>query len=305
MALSDIPQHHPADAERFKGIFHRLFESGSIHRVVFGRNPGYPTGEHLSSGLTRVPFIVICMEGVVEIGCVENGAVAKHQLLPAEAVFMKSDTWIYCDHSRAPLYLRITIDTDRLLFGCEQKTQYQPLTRHSTQKLEIFPCIRILPSSSRALVQRLESPPACHGQSPWELHSFNLLLTDLYQNLFLTEETLSGKGERTWQSVRMYLEEHCGFPLTRKNVSASFGISPNHISRLFARFSESGFNETLERLRMEKATGLLRSSPLTVSEIAVKCGYSGANYFIRAFGKKFEMTPGKYREAVSIKSIRT
>jgi transcriptional regulator GlxA family with amidase domain len=49
-------------------------------------------------------------------------------------------------------------------------------------------------------------------------------------------------------------------------------------------------------LRIERAKALLRSSSLTVTEIAFRTGHRDSNYFSRLFRRKTGQTPREYRE---------
>jgi AraC-like DNA-binding protein len=297
MNKMEIPEHVPATAERFKPVFQRIFSSGGIRRLIIGQEAGFPSKQYLSSGLTRVPFIIMCIRGSVEIGLMKNGEVELHTLGENEAVFMQSNTWIFCDHGHARLYARVTLDTGHTLFGLEEKTKDRPLAPLVTERLELYPCPHLPGPLSQMLVNRILEPGEFPPGSSWMLHAFNLLLDELYELFYKKEPAPLSRSYSTWHAIRNYLQEHCGLPLSRKNVARAFSLTPNHVSRLFARFTEGGFNDTLEKIRMEQASAMLRSTRLTISEIAYTCGYGSANYFTRVFRLTYAATPGEYRMA--------
>lgn len=49
--------------------------------------------------------------------------------------------------------------------------------------------------------------------------------------------------------------------------------------------------------RCELAKELLRSSPLSLAEIALACGFADQSHFTRAFARLVGMTPGAWRRA--------
>lgn len=56
------------------------------------------------------------------------------------------------------------------------------------------------------------------------------------------------------------------------------------------------FTDYLSSVRIDAAKELLKSTNLTVTEIAGKVGYEDLNYFIRTFKKTVGMSPGQYRQ---------
>ena len=51
------------------------------------------------------------------------------------------------------------------------------------------------------------------------------------------------------------------------------------------------------QLRLEKARFLLESADLPQSQVAYQCGFADESYFIRAFRKKYHVTPAVYRKS--------
>jgi len=61
---------------------------------------------------------------------------------------------------------------------------------------------------------------------------------------------------------------------------------------------ETGFApiDYLIRVRMEKASQLLKSSFLSVKEVMASVGYNSKGHFTRHFKKRFSVTPSEYRK---------
>jgi AraC-like DNA-binding protein len=65
-----------------------------------------------------------------------------------------------------------------------------------------------------------------------------------------------------------------------------------------ARFKEAAGvcpKEYQTALRLQRAMTLLRTTEASVEEVAGQCGFSCANYFIKAFAKRVGTTPHRYR----------
>jgi len=105
----------------------------------------------------------------------------------------------------------------------------------------------------------------------------------------------AGKAAATFERVRACLDYSYMRPVTREEVAARFGLTPNYLSDLFRRMTGRGFREYVEERRFDMAKRLLRSTALPVKAVAEQCGFSGEVYFIRRFRELFGRPPGRYR----------
>ncbi|WP_345984885.1 AraC family transcriptional regulator [Sulfurimonas sp. HSL-1656] len=93
-----------------------------------------------------------------------------------------------------------------------------------------------------------------------------------------------------------YIYEHIDTPINLDTLSADFGVSKFHMHRLFKREFGRNIHETIQSIRLQMAANLLiTNKKSTISKIAAMTGYSSQTSFIRAFGKKFAMTPKAWR----------
>lgn len=98
------------------------------------------------------------------------------------------------------------------------------------------------------------------------------------------------------QLMLNYLREHCAEPLGRDEVAAKLGISPTHFSRTLKAYTGMTFSEQLSRIRMEKASTLLRQSKWGLLAVAAECGFTDQSYFTKVFKRHFGTTPAHYRK---------
>lgn len=98
-----------------------------------------------------------------------------------------------------------------------------------------------------------------------------------------------------WQQINTFIREHRNEPITRKQLAKLFIISPGYVSQLCREYVGKSFSELKLSYQFERAEKLLRHTRLTIDEIALQCGFSGANYFIRRFKKEYGITPNHYR----------
>ena len=127
-------------------------------------------------------------------------------------------------------------------------------------------------------------------------------------NALAEEERLT--DERSALMLRLRLHELllqcsrvCSFPAdvptdihTTDRQILQAGFSPNYLSRKFREAVGIGVHEYLVFIRLRSAAGELVSTDSSVTEIALRCGFSDSNYFKDAFKKKYGMTPRMYRK---------
>ena len=92
------------------------------------------------------------------------------------------------------------------------------------------------------------------------------------------------------QSLQGYLLD--GAP----NIDHTAGLTGNSVRSLQRQLAKQGlsYRDLLNQVRMEKATGLLRRSDETITEIAHVLGYSDPSHFARAFKRSTGFSPRAY-----------
>lgn len=84
--------------------------------------------------------------------------------------------------------------------------------------------------------------------------------------------------------------------LTITEVAHRHGLSPSHFAKEFKRTVGKSFKDYLISVRMDHAEILLRSTSLTVSDIASKCGYPSYSHFISSYKNQKGITPLQVRK---------
>ena len=102
------------------------------------------------------------------------------------------------------------------------------------------------------------------------------------------------------QGILQWLEENFSRPeLNVAMVADHFGISKKYVSQFLKDQTGKSYNEYLEELRLNHAMNLLRTSDLSITEIAINCGFSTQNTFYKAFRRRFELSPSAVRRGVT------
>lgn len=105
--------------------------------------------------------------------------------------------------------------------------------------------------------------------------------------------------------IQIWLEDNYHREILFPQVSERFGMSVRTLNRRFKNALGKTPLEYLQDIRINTAKDLLKTSNLSIAEIADKVGYQETNYFTVLFKKKLEITPNAYRETVRAKLFRT
>lgn len=85
--------------------------------------------------------------------------------------------------------------------------------------------------------------------------------------------------------------------VTLEDLSEKFYLSKPYLSKYIKEKSGVTFGETVKHVRMKKARALLKSTNMTVENIALSVGYQNVEHFNRLFKKAYKMTPVQYRNS--------
>lgn len=98
------------------------------------------------------------------------------------------------------------------------------------------------------------------------------------------------------KEVMKYVDEHFGERISLEQVADEVFLSKPYLSTLFKKETGKKFSSYLQEVRLEKSSGLLRSSRLTVGEIAETAGFFDSAHFSRAFKEYYGCSPLEYRK---------
>ncbi|MDE7276113.1 MAG: AraC family transcriptional regulator, partial [Lachnospiraceae bacterium] len=133
-----------------------------------------------------------------------------------------------------------------------------------------------------------------------------LMLQTLLQELFLlcSRECIFPQDilpnihttDRQIVQAAQFISSHYMEHITTADIARAADYSPNYLSRKFREAVGIGVHEYLLFIRLRHAALELLATDDSVTEIALRCGFSDGNYFKDAFKKKYGVTPRAYRK---------
>jgi two-component system response regulator YesN len=100
--------------------------------------------------------------------------------------------------------------------------------------------------------------------------------------------------ERRVQRIFEMVESGATFVV--RDLAAEFHLSPAYLQRLFKHETGVCLGVWLSEQRLQRAAFLLSNSYLSVKEITHTVGYEHTSSFVRAFERRFQRPPARFRK---------
>ena len=169
------------------------------------------------------------------------------------------------------------------------------LTQILTHRKPTCPVVKVTPVTaalfhrcaelSKQNTQKATDALVCHAGS---------ILSELLLTLELEER---GTDSSLVQRLVEYILEHYADSISLEQVAQELGYSKYHISRAIRDTFGCNFRALVNNYRISMAEDLLRSSAMSVSEIAYACGFQNQSSFNRVFLQSCGMTPKSFRNS--------
>ncbi len=123
-----------------------------------------------------------------------------------------------------------------------------------------------------------------------------LLLLKEMQDLENNAKLIKSLSQERIQIMLEYIHQHYQEKLTLEEIAAAAIISKRECLRCFQACIQKTPVAYLLDYRLQMAEKLLRTTNLSVTEIAMETGFANSAYFAKAFKKMWDMTPRQCRK---------
>ncbi len=128
---------------------------------------------------------------------------------------------------------------------------------------------------------------------------FSNIWIQLYENIPLESRQ---KKQNTDLSILRnmigFIQQNSTARITLADIAASGAIGQSKCCKLFAKYIGQTPNLYLTQYRLDKSTFLLKTTDMTVTEIANAVGFNGSSYYAEAFRKWYGKSPSEYRNDI-------
>lgn len=122
-----------------------------------------------------------------------------------------------------------------------------------------------------------------------------------YESSGYFEQARSRHPDEDIVQIQIWLQDNYPRNIVLSEVAGRFGMSVRTLNRRFRAATGQTPLQYLQETRINHARGLLKTSNLSISEIADKVGYQDAGHFNALFKKQLSTTPAQYRATVRAK----
>jgi transcriptional regulator GlxA family with amidase domain len=126
-----------------------------------------------------------------------------------------------------------------------------------------------------------------------------------YETSGFFEATENAHPDEQITQVQIWLHDNYYREISFPPIAERFGMSVRTLNRRFKNALGQTPLEYLQEIRISTAKDLLKTSNLSISEIAAKVGYEDTGYFTRLFKAHLATTPNAYRNTVRAKLFHT
>lgn len=130
-----------------------------------------------------------------------------------------------------------------------------------------------------------------------ERHFFHEIRGGFENSGYLHNEDNLHPDEDIMQA-QSWLRDHCHQNINIADVAKHLGMSIRSFNRRFKNATSKTPIKYLQDIRINQATELMKTSNLSISEVAYRCGYTDLAYFTALFKRKLGTTPSQYRTTV-------
>lgn len=116
-----------------------------------------------------------------------------------------------------------------------------------------------------------------------------------HEPLDLSKNRRLGSGRQAMREVLDYLEAQCFRSITLEEAARQAHMSVYHFSRTFKNTTGMSLTAYLNSIRIDKAEELIRTTEMTILDIALDCGFTNVRTFNRAFRQFRGRAPSSLR----------
>lgn len=126
------------------------------------------------------------------------------------------------------------------------------------------------------------------------MSEFLILLLRRYEDAAKLPHTGTLHWKPEFSAIFIYIQKNFS-TVTLADVATRFNYSERQVSRIVLNCTGLTFSELILKLKMERASTMLKQENASMELIAATVGYSTLSSFYRSFEKYYHCTPGRYR----------
>ena len=132
-----------------------------------------------------------------------------------------------------------------------------------------------------------------------EFSRFLLALCSSRERNTYVNETPPGPSARKMRDVAAYIRRHYAEQLTLADIAAEFYVSSFYLSHQFRAVIGVTLSDFIRGIRIRNVQTLLVTTSVSITEAAMRCGFTSFSQFNRCFRAVVGMSPSQYRRLMT------
>lgn len=183
------------------------------------------------------------------------------------------------------------------LFDAEDNFLYHFVQIQESEKIKIFSSDKICD-----IINMIEYELA-HKQDYFDIqvkaYIYQLIVYLFRNNLILDQTKFNNKSIQKIIPVIDYINENLDKKIHLVDLCNLLHIDKYYFCKLFKQTMGSTLTEYVNFARLYKAKELLINSKMSMSEIALECGFASTQYFNKLFKKQYGLSPTHYKKILA------
>lgn len=113
------------------------------------------------------------------------------------------------------------------------------------------------------------------------------------------ESSLTESQRELVHEVIAYIESNYNYRIRTEEIASNMFFNRNYIAKLFKKETGRSIREFVSEIRIREACKMLTTTQMTITEIAMACGFPDMKAFYQFFKKSTGCTPKHFRETGS------
>jgi len=97
------------------------------------------------------------------------------------------------------------------------------------------------------------------------------------------------------KNILGYISQNYTKKISLSHISENVNLTPQHLCRFFKEMTGYTLSDYINHYRIETSCTLLKVSSLSITDIALECGFENISYFNRVFKRQTGCTPTEFR----------
>ena len=110
------------------------------------------------------------------------------------------------------------------------------------------------------------------------------------------KELIEPEESRVFKAAKAYIDKNLSADLDIADICKELSLGRTKLYDIFKREANIGVSEYINRRRLHKAKSLLKTTDMSIPEIASAAGFNDYNYFSRVYKKRYGKAPKFYRK---------